>query len=84
MNECSSKAVPRGPPIWIWILVFPKITKDFFFFFFYKKIQITRKPLIGFFPDPKIVGKPRLSLSFLILDSKVGSVVTKVCVVFLL
>ena len=29
-------AVPR-PPFWIWILVFPKITKEFLYFFIRKK-----------------------------------------------
>ena len=33
-NKKRPKAVPRGPPIWIWILVFPKITKEFLYFFY--------------------------------------------------
>ena len=35
----SIKAVPRGPPIWIWILVFPKITKEFLYFILLEKNQ---------------------------------------------
>jgi len=31
------QAVPRGPPIWIWILVFPKITKEFLYFILLEK-----------------------------------------------
>ena len=60
-NKKRPKAVPRGPPIWIWILVFPKITKEFLYFFLLEKIQITRKPSIGVYPGLQILGKPNLS-----------------------
>ena len=50
-------AVPR-PPFWIWILVFPKITKEFLYFLLLEKNKLlARKPLIVFFFGSKDIGK---------------------------